>query len=71
MPTIADAPTMRAFPGREGKGSCFVKKPYWIPVGLLESDPGIPLSRHIHVASKMPWEVLNKQQERLDDGFEL
>ena len=28
---------------------------YWVPVGLLDSDPGIPLKHHIYVGSKAPW----------------
>jgi hypothetical protein len=47
------------------------KKLYWIPVGLLETDPGIPLSSHVHVASKAPWEILDEHAQRLDEGFEL
>ena len=47
------------------------KELYWIPVGLFESDPGIPFSRHIHTASKAPWEVLDEHTERFEEGFEL
>ncbi|MFT4519130.1 MAG: hypothetical protein ACI9JM_001521 [Halioglobus sp.] len=41
----------------------------WIPVGLLDSDPGVPLKHHIHVGSKAPWEVLDEKTKRLDQGF--
>ena len=44
---------------------------YWIPVGLLDSDPGIPLARHIHVNSKAGWEVLDHETEHLPNGFSL
>ena len=44
---------------------------YWVPVGLLDSDPGIPLTRHIHVNSKAAWEILDHDAERLPEGFEL
>ena len=43
---------------------------YWIPVGLLDSDPGIALKHHIHVKSKAPWEVLDSQTRQLDGGFD-
>jgi hypothetical protein len=46
------------------------KKLYWIPVGLLESDPGIPLTRHIHTASRASWEILDEHTEKLEEGFE-
>ncbi len=42
---------------------------YWVPAGLLDGDPGIPLSRHIHVDSKAPWEILDERCERLPEGF--
>jgi hypothetical protein len=42
---------------------------YWVPVGLLDSDPGIPLKHHIHVNSKAAWEILDNQARRHGDGF--
>jgi hypothetical protein len=42
---------------------------YWVPAGLLDSDPGLKLTRHIHVDSKAPWEVLDAQTEQLGEGF--
>ncbi|MCB1689557.1 MAG: GFA family protein [Halioglobus sp.] len=42
---------------------------YWIPVGLLDSDPGIPLKHHIHVDSKAGWEILDADTRRLGEGF--
>ncbi len=62
---------MQAIPGCQGKGLYCDKNPYWLPVGLLESDLDSPLSRDIHVTSKTPWEVLDEPLGRLDDGFEL
>lgn len=43
---------------------------YWIPMGLLDSDPGIPLKRHIHVDSRAAWEVLDGVTRQLGEGFE-
>ncbi|MCB1703213.1 MAG: GFA family protein [Halioglobus sp.] len=43
---------------------------YWIPVGLLDSDPGIPLKHHIHVDSKAAWDILDADTQRFAEGFE-
>jgi len=42
----------------------------WVPAGLLESDPGVPLKRHIHVNSKAPWEIIDEQTRRHGEGFD-
>ena len=42
---------------------------YWVPAGLLDGDPGIPLKQHIHVASKAAWEVLDEKTRQLPEGF--
>ena len=42
---------------------------WWIPAGLLDEDPGIPLRQHIHVDSKAAWEVLDEHTPRLPQGF--
>lgn len=42
---------------------------YWVPAGLLDSDPGIPLKQHIHVNSRAAWEVLDDQTRRFGEGF--
>ncbi len=42
---------------------------YWIPVGLLDTDPGIPLKQHIHVSSKAAWEILDEHTKQLPEGF--
>ena len=44
---------------------------YFVPMGLVDSDPGIPLTRHIHLDSKASWEILDDCTERLDGGFEV
>ena len=44
-------------------------KSYWIPVGLLDSDPGIRLKQHIHVNSMAAWEILDSQARRHGEGF--
>lgn len=33
----------------------------WVPVGLLDDDPGVAVGQHIFVASKAPWEVIGDQ----------
>jgi hypothetical protein len=45
-------------------------KMYWVPVGLLDSDPGIPLKQHIHVNSKATWEILDSQTRQHGEGFD-
>jgi hypothetical protein len=42
---------------------------YWVPAGLLDTDPGLTLKKHIHVASKAPWEVLDDETRQLPEGF--
>jgi hypothetical protein len=42
---------------------------YWVPVGLLDTDPGIRLKQHIHVNSMAAWEVLDEQTRRHSEGF--
>ncbi len=44
---------------------------FWVPAGLFDDDPGVPLSRHIYVDSKAEWEVLDDQLEQLSEGFEF
>jgi len=43
---------------------------YWIPAGLLEADPGLSLTAHIHVDSMAPWEVLGGDARRHPEGFD-
>lgn len=43
---------------------------YWIPAGLLEPDASLRLTRHIHVASKAGWEVLDPDTPCLPEGFD-
>jgi hypothetical protein len=42
---------------------------YWIPVGLLDGDPGLSLQTHIYVESKANWEVLDENTPKLAQGF--
>ena len=44
---------------------------YWVPAGLFDSDPEVILGRHVHVASRAPWEVLDGQTEALEEGFDF
>ena len=41
----------------------------WVPAGLLDADPGLTLTHHIHVDSKASWEVLDDQAKRRGEGF--
>lgn len=43
---------------------------YWVPVGLLDSDAGLRLQHHIHVASMAPWDVLDEHTPTLSQGFD-
>jgi hypothetical protein len=43
---------------------------YWVPVGLLDSDPGLRLRHHIHLDSKAPWELLDGEARRHAGGFD-
>lgn len=43
---------------------------FWIPVGLLESDPGVPLRDHLHVNSKAAWEILDGEARQHGEGFD-
>jgi hypothetical protein len=45
-------------------------KLHWIPVGLLDTDPGIRLKHHIHVNSKADWEILDTQARQHGEGFD-
>lgn len=43
---------------------------FWIPVGLLESDPGVPLRDHLHVNSRAAWEILDGESRQHGEGFD-
>ena len=43
---------------------------YWVPVGLLDSDPGVRIAGHIFVGSKAPWDEIAGDTPQLRDGFE-
>ena len=42
---------------------------YWIPAGLLDSDPGIRLKQHIHVDSRAAWDILDNETLQHGEGF--
>ena len=42
---------------------------YWVPVGLLDSDPGVRIAGHIFVGSKAPWDEIAGSAPQLRDGF--
>ena len=43
---------------------------YWIPAGLLDSDPGVRVRGHIFVGSKAPWDEIAGDAPKYRDGFE-
>jgi len=42
---------------------------YWIPAGLLDSDPGVRIAGHIFVDSKAPWDEIGGTAMQLRDDF--
>ena len=40
---------------------------YWVPAGLLVSDPGVPISGHIFVGSKAPWFEITDDLPRFEE----
>ena len=42
---------------------------YWVPAGLLDSDPGVRIAGHIFVDSKAPWDEIAGSAPRLREGF--
>ncbi len=42
---------------------------YWVPAGLLDSDPGVRIRGHIFVGSKAPWDEIAGTAPQLVEGF--
>ena len=42
---------------------------YWVPAGILDSDPGVPVAGHIFVGSKAAWEEIAGDGPKLREGF--
>jgi hypothetical protein len=42
---------------------------YWVPTGLLDSDPGVGIAGHIYVGSKAPWDEIAGDTPRYREGF--
>jgi len=42
---------------------------YWVPVGTLDSDPGVRIAGHIFVGSKAPWDEIAGGAPQLLEGF--
>jgi hypothetical protein len=42
---------------------------YWVPAGLLDSDPGVRVAGHIYVGSKAPWDEIGGSAPQLLEGF--
>jgi hypothetical protein len=43
---------------------------YWVPAGLLDSDPGVRVAGHIFVGSKAPWDEIAGNTPQHIEGFE-
>jgi hypothetical protein len=43
---------------------------YFVPAGLLDSDPGVRISGHIFVESKAPWDEISGDAPQLAEGFD-
>jgi hypothetical protein len=39
-----------------------------IPMGAFDDDPGMRPERHIHVASKAPWETIEDDLPKFEAG---
>jgi hypothetical protein len=68
---LASGYTRRFCPGCGSAVPQFLEqhRRFWVPVGLLDSDPGIPLKHHIHVNSKAAWDILDTQVRQHAEGF--
>ena len=42
---------------------------WWVPVGLLDDDPGVRVAGHIFVGSKAPWDEIAGNAPQLREGF--
>lgn len=42
---------------------------WWVPAGLLDSDPGVGVAGHIFVDSKAPWDEIAGDAPQLREGF--
>jgi hypothetical protein len=42
---------------------------YWVPAGLLDSDPGVRVAGHIFVGSKAPWDEIAGSAPQHAEGF--
>ena len=43
---------------------------YWVPGGLLDSDPGVRVQGHIFVGSKAPWDEIGGEAAQFEEGFD-
>jgi len=43
---------------------------YWVPAGLLDDDPGVPIAAHIWVDSRAPWDEIPAVGRRHREGFD-
>jgi hypothetical protein len=41
---------------------------YFVPAGILDDDPGVPIGGHIYVGSKAPWDEIGGSAPRFDEG---
>jgi hypothetical protein len=43
---------------------------YWVPAGLLDSDPEVRVQGHIFVGSKAPWDEIADDRPKFAEGFD-
>lgn len=43
---------------------------YWVPAGLLDSDPGVRVKGHLFVGSKAPWDEIPGDAAQFIEGPE-
>ncbi len=41
---------------------------YWVPAGVLDDDPGVPVSGHIYVGSKASWDEIAGTTPQFHEG---
>jgi len=57
---VCGSPVPKLHPGGEA---------YWVPAGLLDSDPGLRVAGHIFVESRAAWDEIAGDAPRFGEGF--
>ena len=58
--SVCGSPVPQLHPGGEA---------YWVPAGLLDTDPGVRIAGHIFVGSKAPWDEILGDTPQWTEGF--